>query len=66
MDEIDECRIEHAQICIRCEKITAEKRGGLRGQICSECHDQLKEMFKHWEEHGLYACADKPIPYAQR
>ena len=66
MDKTDPCRIEHAQICIRCESITVEKRGGLRGQICAKCHDELKEMFNHWKEHGLYACDNKPIPYAER
>ena len=63
----DKYRIEHAQVCIRCEKITIEKRGGLRFQVCGSCHEQLKEMGKHWKEHGLYASvADTPIPFAER
>jgi len=54
-DAKDECRIEHAQVCVRCDAIQIEKQGGLRGQICGKCSEELKELFKHWKKHGLYA-----------
>jgi hypothetical protein len=49
-----DCRIYHAQICIRCEKVEETKRGGLQGFYCSDCYNTMKEKFEHWKEHGLY------------
>ena len=51
----DNLRIEHADICIRCQSVReTAQHNHLRLCVCEKCADKLKEMMKEYEENGLY------------
>ena len=51
----DNLRIEHADICIRCQSVKeTAQHNYLRWCVCGECSKKLKEILKGYEENGLY------------
>lgn len=50
----DKYRINHAEICIRCEKVNIRKSGKIRGCLCPRCWNELQELFDNWNTNGLY------------
>lgn len=50
----DACRIEHAHICIRCNRVKAEEFGGIRGFVCGDCAKDLVAIFDGYRKKGLY------------
>jgi len=51
----DKCRIENADICMRCnEAWETRKNNGLKWIVCQKCSNTLKELLEHYKKHGFY------------
>jgi hypothetical protein len=58
MKKKDKCRIENADICMRCNQMNLVGVKGIGWYICAKCAKELMELRKHFEKYGLYGCLD--------
>lgn len=49
-----DCRIKHAQICVRCDRVIEETALGLRYHLCDDCRTKLHLQLEGWKQNGLY------------